>query len=120
MKHFLFLLLITMFVSCRPMERADYKYKIVYTIDGVAFERTDNLLDVPANTIPTYMLKKGFGKHTNNQLIVTAIYEEEYIYPFSIETIYEGNLSCNVVSFDYCKIRNFKASKWNGKEIKPK
>jgi len=120
MKHFLLLLLAVIFTSCSPMERADYEYKITYNINGISFERTDNLLDVPAKTVPTYILTRSSGNHSNSKLIVTVIYAEEYTYPYCTQTVYEGNLTCNVTSFEYWKIRNFKASKWDGHEIKPR
>jgi hypothetical protein len=110
MKKLLLLLgLLLCISSCTPIDETVYEYTISYTIEGKQITETHRL-NMPSTYVPSYRLDQ-------NSLKIIGTYG---ISSLTYTTIYQGSLNVKVTDFDYKTIRTFKASKWDGHEIKTK
>ena len=110
MKKLLLLLgLLLCMCSCAPFYKTVYEYTISYTIEGKQITETHRV-DMPSSYVPSYRLDQ-------NSLKIIGSYGTTSM-PYT--TIYQGSLNVKVTDFDYKTIRTFKASKWDGHEIKTK
>ena len=94
--------------SC-TMEKTVYEYTISYTIEGTSFTET-HTIDMPAVYVPSYRLGNG----------ALQIIGSCGMSSMTHTTIYKGSLNVKVTNFDYKVIRTYKASKWDGHELKSK
>lgn len=95
--------------SCIPIDESVYEYTISYTIEGKQITETHRL-NMPSIYVPSYRLDQ-------NTLKIIGSYGTS---SRSYTTIYQGSLNVKVTDFNYKEIRTFKASKWDGHEIKTK
>ena len=95
--------------SCTPVNKTVYEYTITYTIAGTQITEVHSI-DMSSNFVPSYRLDQ-------NSLKIIGTYG---ISSMTYTTIYKGSLNVKVTDFDYKTIRTFKASKWDGHEIKTK
>jgi hypothetical protein len=110
MKKLLLLLgLLLCISSCAPIDQTVYEYTITYTIAGTEITEVHSI-DMPSNFVPSYRLDQ-------NSLKIIGSYGTSSM-PYT--TIYKGSLTVKVTNFEYKVVRNYKASGWNGHEIKTK
>lgn len=95
--------------SCAPINQTVYEYTITYTIAGTEITEVHRT-DMPSQFVPSYRLDQ-------NSLKIIGSYGTSSM-PYT--TIYKGSLNVKVINFDYKTIRNYKASWWDGHEIKTK
>lgn len=95
--------------SCTPINKTVYEYTITYTIAGTEITEVHRI-DMPSIFVPSYRLDQ-------NSLKIIGSYGTSSM-PYT--TIYQGSLNVKVINFDYKTIRNYKASGWDGHEIKKK
>lgn len=95
--------------SCTPIDKTVYEYTITYTIAGTQITEVHSV-DMPSQFVPSYRLDQ-------NSLKIIGSYGTSST-PYT--TIYQGSLNVKVTDFNYKTIRTFKASRWNGHEIKTK
>lgn len=86
-----------------------YEYTITYTIAGTEITEVHSI-HMPSNFVPSYRLDQ-------NSLKIIGSYGTSSM-PYT--TIYKGSLNVKVINFEYKTIRNYKASFWDGHEIKTK
>lgn len=99
--------LILCIYSCTPIDQTVYEYTITYTIAGTEITEVHSI-DMPSQFVPSYRLDQ-------NSLKIIGSYGTSSM-PYT--TIYKGSLNIKVINFDYKTIRNYKASCWDGHEIK--
>lgn len=102
----IFLLICT--PSCTPLDRSEYRCTITYTLDG-AQHSTTVVTSFPSDYVPAYSC--GGGK-----IKLVGVGPGEY--QWYVQDIYVGNLPASVQKFDYTLIRTYKASRWDGHELK--
>lgn len=94
--------------SC-SIDETVYEYSISYTIEGNPVSETHKV-DMPSVYVPSYVSRPGciqiIGSYGMNSM--------------TYATIYKGTLDVKVTNFDYKVIRSYKASKWDGHELKSK
>ena len=95
--------------SCTPINTTVYEYTITYTIAGTEITEVHSV-DMPSNFVPSYRLDQ-------NSLKIIGSYGTSSM-PYT--TIYKGSLTVKVTNFEYKVVRNYKASGWDGHEIKTK
>lgn len=101
------------FTSCSPMSCSDYEYTLSYTLDSGAEQLTATkigTIECRGHMVPYYILD------ISDEWNKLAVYgtPSGLIY----DDIYKGDFNITVNSFEYKKIRDYKRSIWNGKEIK--
>ena len=95
--------------SCTPTDQTVYEYTITYTITGTEITEVHRV-SMPSHFVPSYRLDQ-------NSLKIIGSYGQSSM---SYATIYKGSLNVKVINFDYKPIRTYKASWWDGHEIKTK
>jgi len=93
--------------SCAPTDKTVYEYTITYTITGTEITEVHRV-SMPSHFVPSYRLDQ-------NSLKIIGSYGQSSM---SYATIYKGSLNVKVINFDYKTIRTYKASWWDGHEIK--
>ena len=96
--------------ACTPSDKSEYRCTIVYTLDG-AQHSTTVTASFPSDYVPAYSC--GGGK-----IKLVGVGPGEF--QVRIQDIYVGNLPASVQKFDYTLIRTYKASRWDGHELKRK
>lgn len=86
-----------------------YECNISYTINGNPVTETFQL-DMASSRVPSYRLDQ------KSLTIIGASGNSSLTY----KTIYRGSLYVKVTEFDYKIVRSYKASKWDGHELKSK
>lgn len=97
--------------SCGSHSESRYEITIVYSIDGSEPKTEVVYMDFPSDTKPAYV-------YDGETLKVFGIHGQ--ITSFDRKIIYSGSLDIEVKSFDYKVVREYRASNWDGHEIKPK
>lgn len=86
-----------------------YECNISYTINSSPVTETFQL-DMSSSCVPSYRLDQ------KSLTIIGSSGSSSLIY----KTIYCGSLDVKVKEFDYKIVRSYKASKWDGHELKRK
>lgn len=102
-------------VSCGNVDRVEYECTITYTLGGCSFTETHKA-DMPVEYIPGYSC----GKNRDGENKIRLIGSGRGDYQIYYTDIYKGIQPVSVESFNYKIIRTYKASRWNGHEIKKK
>ena len=98
------------FCACTPINTAVYNCTITYTIGDNQYTETI-IMDVPAMYTPVYSCG-------NKQITVIGAGSGKY--QLRYKTVYSGELPIAVQSFDYTLVRTYKASSFDGHELKNK
>ena len=96
--------------ACTPIDHSVYRCSITYTLDK-AQHTTTMTMDIPSMYVPAYSCGNGKIK-----LIGVGPGDYQWYY----KDIYAGPLDATVQKFDYTFIRSYKASRWDGHELKNK
>ena len=99
-------------VSCNPYMRSEYAISIEYTIDGgdSRIEKVENIkMDMPTSCTPIYSYDGQtlmvFGRQPGHE-------------SFKRHVVYSGALPVKVSSFDWKRVKTYRASRWDGHELK--
>ena len=99
-------------VACNPYMRSEYVISIEYTIDGgdSKIERVENIkMDMPTSYTPIYSYDGQtlmiFGAKTGYASCERQI-------------VYSGSLPVKVSSFEWKRVKTYRASRWDGHELK--
>jgi len=96
--------------SCRPIDTNVYECTISYTIGDNPYPFTETVeIDLPTQYTPAYSC--GNGK-------ITIIGSGVGSYQMPCKNIYNGDQKIMVTDFKCSFIRNYKASSWDGHELK--
>lgn len=109
MKKLLILLVSFLCIYSCTTDATVYEYTITYTIAGTEITEVHSI-HMPSNFVPSYRLDQ-------NSLKIIGSYGQSSM---TYTTIYKGSLNVKVINFEYKIIRNYKASWWDGHEIKTK
>ena len=110
MKKILLLILsLALFSSCGSYTENEYRCEIAYAIGGVEYSDVVTI-KAPDGYVPVYA--------EGNGSIVIDIFPNGN--PFIRTVVYNGKQDVRVSDFNYTLVRTYKASRWNGKEIKKK
>ncbi len=99
-------------VACNPYMRSEYVISIEYTIDGgdSKIERVESIkMDMPTSYTPIY----SYDGQTLMVLGRQPGYES-----FERHIVYSGSLPIKVSSFDWKRVKTYRASRWDGHELK--
>ena len=98
-------------VACTPIDESVYECTITYTVDGnVITEKIENVV-LPDVDTPAYSC--GDGK-------INLVGFGPGNYQILYSNIITTNQKVTVQDFDYKLIRKYKASRWDGHELKPR
>ena len=96
--------------SCNPIDTNVYECTISYTIGDNPYPFTETVeIDLPTQYTPAYSC--GSGK-------ITLIGSGAGSYQMPCKNIYNGDQKVMVTDFKYSFIRNYKASRLDGHELK--
>ena len=100
--------------SCGTQDETTYEFTITYTIGGNSFTEmfSENL---PSTYTPNYSTEKDIRGKTLLKVVGLKGYN---VYP--IQLVYSGRQEVKVVDFQYKAVRYFKASRFDGHEVKRK
>ena len=93
--------------SCGSYTEKEYRCEIAYTIGGVEYSDVVTI-KAPDGYVPVYA--------EGNGSIIIDIFPNGN--PFIRTVVYNGKQDVRVNDFNYTLVRTYKASRWNGKEIK--
>lgn len=110
MKKILLLILsLALFSSCGSYTENEYRCEIFYTIGGTDYSDTVTIR-CTSFCAPMYVVRDG-------SIIVDSYPHGDL---FERKVIYQGNQDVKVNDFKSTVVRTYKASRWDGKEIKKK
>jgi len=99
-------------VACNPYMRSEYVIDIGYTIDGgdAKIERIESIeMDMPTSYTPIYSYDGQtlmvFGRQPGSE-------------SFERHVVYSGTLPIKVSSFEWKRVKTYRASRWDGHELK--
>ena len=110
MKKLLILLGLLICVWSCTNDYTVYDYTITYTIEGGSPITEQHRIELPSRFTPAYVLGNGSLTVIGSYGMSSGTYT----------TIYKGSLTVKVLNFEYKKVRDYKASGWDGHEIKTK
>lgn len=109
MKKLIVLFCLLLYLCSCTMDKTVYECNISYTINGNPVTETFQL-NMASSYVPSYRLDQ------KSLTIIGSSGSSSLTY----KTIYRGSLDVKVTEFDYKIVRSYKASKWDGHELKSK
>lgn len=96
--------------GCRPIETDVNECTISYTIGDSPSVFTETIMmDMPDMYTPAYTCGNG---------LIKLVGSGPGSYQMPYKTIYEGDQPVRVIDFNYHFVRHYKASRWDGHELK--
>ena len=109
LKVTMLLIPILLLTSCGPLYRCEYMCTITYNLDGISHTQSVTM-ETDKGVTPTYV-------YTGNELKIVTIPYSQY---YNNIIIYKGVLPVTIENFNYEHIRTYRASWWDGRELKKK